>query len=500
MSSSAKVFARPSELLIDSEAAASAAVLAADSRPLSISFTRPLGTVACLAGSDVFAIILSLIVAALLRDVILHGAATLSVRTTLVSVVLVLCSLMAAGLYPGVTVNPVEELRRSTLSVMFAYLGLLAATFLLHDLSESRLIYFFSCALTVLSIPIFRTITRSIFSGYEWWGSPVAILGFGHTGKTLLTTLLKNPRIGLRPVAVLDDNPEEYLDADPSLIRGPLSRCRDITHEKKISYGIICMPELSREDLLHRIDQYGSCFGHLLVIPNLIGMTSLGISAKEVGGIIGLEVKRELLRPSSRIAKRALDILITLAAAPFILLLIALFALMTKLEGKGPVFYPNERIGYRGKKFRAWKLRSMIVNADEILHECLQKDSDLKTEWETTQKLKHDPRLTRIGRIIRKTSIDELPQFWNVLIGEMSVVGPRPMLQSQVKLYGPSFALYKQVRPGITGLWQVSGRNKLTFAERVKLDRYVIQNWSVWLDLYILARTASVVLTAHGAY
>ncbi|MBV8897061.1 MAG: undecaprenyl-phosphate galactose phosphotransferase WbaP [Acidobacteriaceae bacterium] len=418
----------------------------------------------------------------------------------LVSVVLVLCSLMAAGLYPGLTINPVEELRRSTLSVMVAYLALLAATFLLHDLSESRLTYVFSCTITALCVPIFRTITRNVFSGYQWWGSPVAILGFGHTGKTLLETLLNNRRIGLRPVAVLDDDPEEYLDAHPSLIRGPLSRCRDITHEKKISYGIICMPELSRDDLLDRIDQYGPCFGHLLVIPNLIGMTSLGISAKEVGGIVGLEVKRELLRRSSRIAKRTLDISITLAAAPFILLLIAIFALLAKLEGKGPVFYPNERIGYRGRKFNAWKLRSMVVNADEVLREYLEKDPDLTAEWERTQKLRSDPRLTRIGKIIRKTSIDELPQFWNVLIGEMSVVGPRPVLEQQVKLYGPGFSLYTQVRPGITGLWQVSGRNRLSFAERVRLDRYVIQNWSVWLDIYILARTAGVVLTADGAY
>ncbi len=477
-----------------------ALAVSADSLPTSVQPIRPLGTIACLATSDVLAILFSLAGAAALRDVFLSSPASHSVRILLTALVLVLCSLMATGLYPGVTINPVEELRRSTLSITVAFLGLFAATFLLHDLSESRLIYVLGYIFTAFLVPVFRAGTRGMFSTCNWWGSPVAILGFGTTGKRVLDTLTKNRRIGLRPVAVLDDNPERYVDADPQFTRGPLSRCREVTQNQRISYGIVCMPGLSREDLLQRLDQYSGCFGHVLIIPNLIGMTCLGISAKELGGIVGLEVKHQLLRPSAQLAKRLLDIVITVLLAPAVIFLTVLFATLIKFESKGPVFYANERIGYRGKKFRAWKLRSMVVSGDEALRQCLEKNPELKTEWDTTQKLKRDPRLTRIGRIIRKTSIDELPQFWNVLIGEMSVVGPRPMLQNQVSLYGPSFALYRNVRPGITGLWQVSGRNHLSFAERIQLDRYVIQNWSVWLDLYILARTITVVFTARGAY
>jgi Undecaprenyl-phosphate galactose phosphotransferase WbaP len=229
-------------------------------------------------------------------------------------------------------------------------------------------------------------------------------------------------------------------------------------------------------------------------------MTSLGINARDVGGIIGIEVPRNLLRPSSRLMKRALDLAMVIASAPFVLLLLAICAVLIKLEG-GPVLYANERMGYRGKKFKAWKLRSMVINGDEVLHRYLARHPEEQLQWDTTQKLQRDPRLTRIGKFIRKTSIDELPQLWNVLVGEMSIVGPRPMLESQTEMYGSQeFELYKQVRPGITGLWQISGRNHLSFAERVKLDKYVIQNWSVWLDLYILARTVTVVLTAKGAY
>jgi Undecaprenyl-phosphate galactose phosphotransferase WbaP len=221
---------------------------------------------------------------------------------------------------------------------------------------------------------------------------------------------------------------------------------------------------------------------------------------RDVGGIIGLEVTRQLLRPSAQFAKRALDLAITIAFAPFALPLVALMAVLIRLESSGPALYANERIGYRGRTFKAWKLRSMVVNGDEVLRRYLNDHPEEKQTWQSKQKLKRDPRLTGIGRFLRKTSIDEIPQFWNVLKGDMSVVGPRPFLESQVEMYGPSFQLYKQVRPGITGLWQVSGRNHLTFKERVQLDAYVIQNWSVWMDIYILARTISVVLTAKGAY
>ncbi len=338
-------------------------------------------------------------------------------------------------------------------------------------------------------VPLARALTRKNFCHKPWWGSQVVILGFGATGKLMCDKLKKNPVYGLKPYAVLDDDPAKLDDTD-GLITGPLSRCLEITAKHKISYGIVCMPGLSRTELLDLLDRYGQCFGHLLVIPNLVGMTSLGITAKEIGGIVGLEVKQQLLRPWSKFLKRSLDLAITILLAPIVIPLVALFAILVKLEDAGPAFYSNERIGHAGRRFNAWKLRSMVTNGDSVLSEHFEKNPLDHAHWHATQKLKHDPRLTRIGRFIRKTSIDELPQFWNVFIGEMSVVGPRPMLEKQVNMYGPAFNLYKQVRPGITGLWQVSGRNHLTFAERATLDKYVIQNWSVWLDIYILTRTA----------
>jgi lipopolysaccharide/colanic/teichoic acid biosynthesis glycosyltransferase len=142
----------------------------------------------------------------------------------------------------------------------------------------------------------------------------------------------------------------------------------------------------------------------------------------------------------------------------------------------------------------------MVVNAGAALERCLESNPALRGEWKQDHKLKRDPRVTAVGRFLRKTSLDELPQIWNVLLGQMSVVGPRPIVADEIPLYGSVFDLYKQVTPGITGLWQVSGRNRLTYEQRVRCDLYYIRNWSPWLDLYILARTVAAVLLMRGAY
>ncbi|MCK4830574.1 sugar transferase, partial [bacterium] len=150
--------------------------------------------------------------------------------------------------------------------------------------------------------------------------------------------------------------------------------------------------------------------------------------------------------------------------------------------------------------FKAWKFRTMVPNADQLLAEYLEKDPELREEWETSYKLRRDPRITRVGKILRKLSLDELPQLWNVLVGEMSLVGPRPIISDEIKFYGAVFDMYALVRPGITGLWQVSGRNDSSYEYRVRLDKHYISNWSIWLDLYILALTVKAVFFGKGAY
>lgn len=205
-------------------------------------------------------------------------------------------------------------------------------------------------------------------------------------------------------------------------------------------------------------------------------------------------------RPGLQRAKLVFDVLATLAAAPAVLPLVAILAVMIKFGSEGPVFYAHERIGRGGRRFRAWKFRTMVRGGEQVLRDHLAANPEARAEWGRNHKLRRDPRVTGIGRVLRITSLDELPQLWNVLRGEMSLVGPRPIVDEEVSKYGALLGVYTRVRPGITGLWQVSGRNNTTYEERVAFDCLYVRNWSPWLDVRILVRTVGVVFRGKGAY
>lgn len=198
--------------------------------------------------------------------------------------------------------------------------------------------------------------------------------------------------------------------------------------------------------------------------------------------------------------KRLVDIALGLAGLLLSLPLMLVIAFLVRLDSPGPALYRSKRVGRDGVTFRMWKFRTMVDCADEVLLQHLADNPAAREEWDLNQKLKNDPRITRIGRYLRKLSLDELPQFWNILMGDMSLVGPRPIVANEIHHYGDRLHWYTSIRPGLTGLWQVSGRNNLTCAVRVDLDEYYVRNWSVWLDLYILLRTGWVVLRGDGAY
>jgi undecaprenyl-phosphate galactose phosphotransferase len=203
--------------------------------------------------------------------------------------------------------------------------------------------------------------------------------------------------------------------------------------------------------------------------------------------------------PSLSIAKRALDILgalvLLIALSPAMLLT----ACVTRMQGS-PVLFAHQRIGRDGRSFPCYKFRTMLPDADRRLAELLARDPIARAEWDVNFKLKNDPRITRWGDFLRRSSLDELPQLWNVLIGDMSLVGPRPVIEAELPRYGDHLLEYLSVRPGITGLWQVSGRNETSYDQRVALDAHYVQNWSLWLDGVILCRTVAVVLARRGAY
>jgi Undecaprenyl-phosphate galactose phosphotransferase WbaP len=210
--------------------------------------------------------------------------------------------------------------------------------------------------------------------------------------------------------------------------------------------------------------------------------------------------RTRLLRANVQRWKRIFDIVSAAILGVLALPLAAVIAVAIKFDSPGPILFTHTRIGRRNRRFRLWKFRSMVRDADRILSEFLSARPERGEEWRRTRKLRDDPRVTRVGRLLRKTSLDELPQLWNVLRGEMSLIGPRPIVAQEIPRYGATFHLYRQVSPGLTGLWQVSGRNDTSYRRRVALDSDYIRHWTPRMDLAILLKTVRVVLVGHGAY
>ncbi len=392
-----------------------------------------------------------------------------------------------AGLYPGFGRNPVDELRKLSATTSTVYAALAVTVFLLKDApAYSRAVFLLGWAQTLVLAPMARAAVRGACARKSWWGYPVAIVGEARTARRIVETLEGQPELGLKPVAVFDD-PERA------------ARLTDRGHTG-VRHVILDMAEMPRHVALSFLNHCSDVFPNVIVVPDLAGFSSLWVETRDMSGVLGLEVHQRLLLPGARMIKRALDLAFVIAGGVAVLPLVAVIAAAIKLNSPGPVLYGQRRQGRGGRDFIAWKFRSMVANASQVLEEHLKADPELRKEWLETQKLRRDPRITRVGRFLRRTSLDELPQLWNVLRGEMSLVGPRPIVANEIARYGGDFALYKKVRPGLTGMWQVSGRSLLTYEQRIEHDAYYIRNWSPWLDLYILARTVTAVLLARGAY
>ena len=406
------------------------------------------------------------------------------------------------GLYPGVGLSPVEELRQSVMSTSLVYLVGSASIVLTRDTGFSRGVFLGGWALSVVFVPVFRSGLRHFCAARSWWGVPVLVLGAGAAGRTVVARLRATPGLGLKPVAFLDDDADKELDYDGVPVAGPLAMAADLGRRLHIHYALVAMPSLKRQALLEVLERGGTAFSHLIVLPDLFGMASLWVSACDLGGVLGLEVRQNLLSPVNRRLKRALDLLLALTAGALALPLLAAAVIWIKRVSPGSAFYEQERGGEAGHAIRVHKLRTMRPDADALLEKHLERNPEARREWARYFKLKNDPRLLPgIGRLLRRTSLDELPQLWNVIRGEMSLVGPRPFPDYHLSQFSGEFrSLRARVLPGVTGLWQVSARSDGDLTVQQSLDTYYIRNWSLWLDLHILARTVRAVLLRQGAW
>jgi exopolysaccharide production protein ExoY len=214
----------------------------------------------------------------------------------------------------------------------------------------------------------------------------------------------------------------------------------------------------------------------------------------------GRVAARDLPQPLGGGVKRAIDILLSAIAIILLSPLLIGLAFLVQASSPGPILYGHNRVGFGGKTFKCWKFRSMVTNGDVVLANHLRKNVAANSEWCETQKLRLDPRVTPLGRILRKLSLDELPQLFNIFLGDMSIVGPRPIVTDEVRRYGPSLGHYLRTRPGLTGMWQISGRSDVGYRQRVLLDRFYVCNWSVLKDVAIIIRTVPAVLWSRGSY
>ena len=406
------------------------------------------------------------------------------------------------GLYPGVGLSPVEELRRSVVGTSMVYLVGSASIVLRRDTGFSRGVFLGGWALSLILVPVFRSGLRHFCAARSWWGVPVLVLGAGAAGRTAVARLKATPGFGLKPVAFLDDDADKQPDYDGVPVAGPLAMAADLGRRLRIDYALVAMPSLKREALMEVLERGGTAFGHLIVLPDLFGMASLWVSACDLGGVLGLEVRQNLLSPINRAVKRSMDLVLGVAVGLLTLPLLAAAVIWIKRVSPGSAFYEQERGGEAGRTIRVHKLRTMHPDADALLDEYLQRNPEAQREWERYFKLKNDPRLLPgIGRLLRHTRLDELPQLWNVVKGDMSLVGPRPFPHYHLEQFSLEFrSLRARVLPGLTGLWQVSARSEGDLAVQQSLDTYYIRNWSLWLDLHILARTVRAVLFRQGAY
>ena len=401
--------------------------------------------------------------------------------------------------YPGNALPPVEEIRRLFFSISLTYLLLLSYLLLSRHTHEySRAVVLISWMISCILIMPLRNLTRILMKKLGVGQIRILIAGAGRTGQQLAEDLDDDFHFGFRVVGFLDDNPNRLANTRFKGMRlGGLKDAIPCAKEAgQIHYLICCLPLQVTQSWLHDYMRY---FTHLTIIPdNQIFPISWSYPTN-LQGFAGLELRNQLLLPGPRILKSLLEIFLSFCGLLLLWPLFLLLALLVKCSSPGPIFYRARRLGLHGRPLQVWKFRTMYRDADDRLEKLLEENPEFGRQWRLKFKLDNDPRVTPLGRYLRKTSLDELPQLFNVLLGEMAMIGPRPIVEDEKSYYGDNYNVFSRVKPGITGLWQVSGRSDNCYDRRVTLDMYYIINWSIWLDIHILFRTLLEVVRCRGA-
>jgi len=402
-----------------------------------------------------------------------------------------------------------QETKQTVKGVTLAFLLTLAILFLGKTSDAvSRSVLMLGYIASIILLPIGRLVVKTALTRIGLGVKPVLILGVGKTGEMVARTLIRDKFLGYQIIGFLDDDPNKRVTGakiDDTLIPvlGSFDDCDRLMEQYGIRHLILAAPGMPARKLVELVNRLQRRAASVTVIPDLFGVPVIGVEAEHYfdDKMLSFRIRNRLASPWNMLAKRVFDLVVSTIVVVATLPLIAAISIAIRLDSRGPAIFSQHRIGQRGKEFDCYKFRTMYSNNEEILQKYLEGNPKAKRDWDKYAKLKgKDPRVTPVGHLLRKFSLDELPQLINVLKGDMSLVGPRPYLPRESAKLSDHAASILLSRPGVTGLWQVSGRNEIDFDGRMDLESWYVRNWSLWLDITILIRTIGVVLMRKGAY
>lgn len=396
-----------------------------------------------------------------------------------------------------------ETVRQIFYAVLYALMTcILALYFMQASVLASRLYVVLFGVLALFNVYAARYALLKFLKVTNTFMKPVILIGAGKTAELVLQFFEGDLGYRYRVVGLLDDNPISEMLPQKFLLLGTVSDAEEIIRDSGVQTVIITAPGMDSARLEKLVTKIQPLVRDILFVPDLmmLPLGHVGVEPFYTEKVFMLSIRNNLARRRNRLAKRIFDLVATVVGGLLILPILLILAVLVGIDNKGRIIFAHRRVGRKGKLFPCYKFQSMVPDAQERLEEYLAKNPAAREEWEESFKLTNDPRVTKLGAFLRKTSLDELPQLWNVLMGDMSLVGPRPIVTKEIERYGDYIREYYMVPPGITGMWQVNGRSDTTYEERVAMDTWYVRNWSVWIDLVYLFKTVKTVFTGKGAY
>lgn len=407
----------------------------------------------------------------------------------------------ALGRYRDKSLLLWDEIRLLILShTVFFVIGLLLFPINLANVLLFGLMTFIYFCFAVLC----NRYTRIIFRKY--FKKNTVIIGAGKTAKSL-GTVCEGNRFALTDVKayINCNNSNFFRDINQTIVLTgenvkPLSELEKIIEEENIELVFLAIPEMGKHDMKLIYRRIADKVKIIKFLPRVEGLITFDTKVEDYDGLLVTSTSRGTMRTLPKLAKRIMDILGSLVGILALIPLSIYVYYKNRKEGdKDPIFFTQQRIGKDGKPFKIYKFRTMVPNAEQVLEDLMEKDPAIKKEYLTNKKLENDPRITKAGKILREKSLDEFPQFINVLRGEMSIVGPRPYLLREKEDMGYAYKSIINCKPGVTGMWQTHGRSDVSFEERLELDDYYYRNWNFWLDVTLLVKTVRIVIHGSGA-